>query len=113
MDSRSTLANICEAALDLKAQALVQIDLEGKSSLADFIVICQGTSTTHVKGIADRISLNLKQAGILPLGIEGYDSGLWILMDFNSVIVHIFQEETRSFYDLEQLYHAYTIHRPE
>jgi ribosome-associated protein len=113
MDSPSTLSQISKAALDLKAQELVQIDLEGKSSLADFILICHGTSTAHAKGIADKISLNLKQVGILPLGIEGYESGDWILMDFNSVIIHIFLEETRALYDLEQLYHNFNIQRLE
>ena len=76
----------------------------GKSSLADYILICNGTSTTHTRGIADRISMDLKKEGILPLGVEGYESGEWILLDYNTAIIHIFLEEHREYYDLEGVY---------
>ncbi|MCG8337158.1 MAG: ribosome silencing factor [Proteobacteria bacterium] len=104
MDIPFTLSKISQSASDLKAVDLVQIDMDGKSSLADYILVCHGTSTAHTKGIADKISLNLKKEGILPIGVEGYDSGEWILMDFNTVIIHIFLEETRETFNLEEIY---------
>ena len=78
--------------------------MAGKSSLADYILICHGTSTTHVRGIADRISLDLKKEGLLPLGVEGYESGEWILLDYNTAVIHVFLEENRGFFDLEEVY---------
>ena len=78
--------------------------MEGKSSLADYILICHATSTAHAKGIADKVLMNLKQEGITPLGIEGYESREWILLDFNSVILHIFLEETRENFMIEEIY---------
>lgn len=108
MDIPFTLSKISQSASDLKALDLVQIDMEGKSSLADYVLVCHGTSTAHTKGIADKISLNLKQEGILPIGVEGYESGEWILMDFNTVIIHIFLEETREIFNLEEIYQDFT-----
>ncbi len=104
MEISSTLGRISQSASDLKAINLIQVDLEGKSSFADFILICHGTSTAHARGIADKISFNLKKEGVLPIGVEGYNSGEWILMDFDSVVIHIFLEETRETYNLEELY---------
>ena len=98
------LTKIIEAALDLKAQNLIQIDMEGRSSLSDYILICHGTSTAHAKGISDKINVSLKHEGVLPLGIEGYSEGEWILLDYNEVIVNVFIEESRQLYDLEELY---------
>lgn len=98
------LNQIIHSALELKAQRTIQIDLTGKSSLTDFFVVCNGTSTAHNQGIADRIALDLKKSGILPLGMEGYEEASWILIDFNSVVVHIFLDSTRDLYKLEELY---------
>jgi ribosome-associated protein len=109
METPSILSRISRSATDLKAINPVQIDLEGKSSIADFILICHGTSTAHTRGIADKISLNLKKEGVLPIGIEGYDSGEWILMDFSSVIIHIFLEEVRETFNLEEIYRDFKI----
>ena len=95
---------ITQAALDLKAINLIRFDMENTSSLSDFVIICHGTSTTHVRGIADNISLNCKKADVLPLGVEGYEEGEWVLMDYNSVIVHIFLEETREIFNLEEIF---------
>jgi len=104
MDTKRLLNEIIHSASDVKALDLVEMDVEGKSSVADFIVICHGTSTAHVKGISTKIEMNLKKHKLLPLGVEGYDTGEWILMDYNSVIVHIFLEEIRGNYQLEELY---------
>lgn len=107
MKQPSLVSQIIQSALDLKARELTQIDLAGKSSLADYILICHGTSTAHTKGISDRIIMDLKKEGILPLGTEGLDSGEWILLDYNTAIIHIFLEENRRLYDLEDVYHDY------
>ncbi len=104
METPYLLTKITQSALDLKANNLIQFDMNGKSSLCDYIVICHGTSTAHSKGIADRISFDLKKDGLLPLGIEGHEEGVWILIDFNTVIVHVFLEETREMYSFEELY---------
>ncbi len=104
METPYLLTKITESALDLKANNLFQFDMEGKSSLADYIIVCHGTSTAHTQGITDRITLDLKKDGLLPLGVEGYNEGAWILIDFNTVIVHVFLEETRELYNFEELY---------
>ena len=102
------LNKISQTALDQKALNLVQIDMEGRSSLADYILICHATSTAHARGIADKILINLKKEGIAPLGQEGYETGQWIILDFNAVILHIFLEETRELFNLEELYQEFT-----
>ncbi|MBU2513021.1 ribosome silencing factor [bacterium] len=107
METPYLLSKITQSALDLKAINLFQFDMEGKSSLTDYMVVCHGTSTAHVQGIADRIAFDLKKDGLLPLGIEGYNEGTWILLDFNAVIVHIFLEETRKLYNFEELFQDY------
>lgn len=104
MEAPILLEKIVQAALDLKAQNLIQFDMEGKSALADYVIVCHGTSTAHSQGISDKINLDLKHQGILPLGIEGHSGGEWILLDYNEVIVNIFLEESRQLYQLEELY---------
>lgn len=104
MEEPFILNKIKQATLDQKAIDPIQFDMEGKSSLADYILICHATSTAHAKGIADKVLANLKQEGVAPLGIEGYDSREWILLDFNTVILHIFLEETRETFMLEDIY---------
>jgi ribosome-associated protein len=107
MDTNSLLTAITEKANDIKALDLVVIDMDGKSAITEYLVICHGTSTAHTQGIADNISLTLKKRDVLPLGIEGMGEGRWILMDYNSVIVHIFQEDVREEYSIEEIYNAY------
>ncbi len=74
------------------------------SAFADYFIIASGTSDRQVRAIATAIQENLKKAGILPLGIEGEAAGQWILMDYNDVIIHIFLDTVRTFYDLERLW---------
>ena len=80
------------------------IEIGDISSLADYIVIATGTSSTHVKAIADEVEYQLDEAGISVSHIEGYRSNSWILLDYVDVIVHIFSDEAREFYDLERLW---------
>ena len=72
--------------------------------LADYFVICNGTSPTHIKALVDEVDRELSEAGEPPMRREGLRSDIWVLMDFGSVIVHIFTDEARKFYDLERLW---------
>lgn len=80
------------------------IEIGDISSLADYMVIATGTISTHVKAIADEVEYQLDEAGISVSHIEGYRSNSWILLDYVDVIVHIFSDEAREFYDLERLW---------
>ena len=80
------------------------IEIGDISSLADYMVIATGTSSTHVKAIADEVEYQLDEAGISVSHIEGYRSNSWILLDYVDVIVHIYSDEAREFYDLERLW---------
>ena len=72
--------------------------------MADYFVICQGNSNTQMKAISDEIEEKLSEQGIVPLSREGVDTAYWILMDYSDVIVHIFSNESREFYSLENLW---------
>ena len=89
---------------DRKANDLKVIKIEELTVLADYFVIATGTSTTHVRSLSDEIEFKLKQEGVMPLSVEGYDSSSWILTDYGSVVVHVFLEEARGFYALERLW---------
>ncbi len=80
------------------------IQIENLTVLADYFVICSGTSVTHVRSLADEVEYKLKEQGTYPLHVEGHSSSTWILLDYGSVIVHVFTDETRSFYSLERLW---------
>ncbi len=103
-DSRKRVLLCINASLEKKAKELVILNVKEVSAFADYFLIMSGTSDRQVRAIADAIQENLKLAGILPLGIEGEAAGQWILMDYDDVIIHIFLETIRSFYDLERLW---------
>lgn len=101
------------AAQSKKAQNIVVLDLREITSLADYFIICTGTNVRQNQAISDEVHLRLKQAGQLPISVEGYENAEWILMDYGDVIVHIFLDRTRSFYDLERLWrHARPVETP-
>jgi len=104
LNSREKALIAAGAALDKKAKDVVVLDLQGLSSLADFFVICSGESTTQVKTIEEKIDETFDKAGINHLGIEGLKYSNWVLMDYGDVIVHVFEESTRAFYELEKLW---------
>ena len=91
-------------AQEQKAVNPVVLELIGTTALADYFLVCSGTSERHTQAMADHIEKSLKQRGILPRGIEGRTGGRWILMDYGDVIIHIFQQTERDFYDLEALW---------
>jgi len=87
-----------------KAVDIVVMDLKGLTDIADYFVIAGGTSERHVRTIADGIREGTKEKKILPAATEGYDEGRWVILDFQSVIVHIFLASLRELYDLESLW---------
>ncbi len=93
-----------EAALARKAEDVIVLDVGGLTSVADVFIICSGRSSRQVSAIADHIERFLKERKIKPLSIEGKSDGQWVLMDYGDVIIHVFYEETRRFYDLEGLW---------
>lgn len=93
-----------EALEDKKAKDLVILDVEGRSLLADRVILASGTSTTHVNALAEGAIQRLKEDGVTIFGIEGQQEAKWVLIDAGTVIVHIMTEAMREFYALERLY---------
>lgn len=89
---------------DLKGQDIVSLDVQGKSSITDCMIICTGTSTRHVMSIADHVVQESRAAGLIPLGIDGKNTADWVVVDLGEVIVHVMQEESRVLYELEKLW---------
>ena len=87
-----------------KADDIQVIQVTELTSLGDYFVIANGSSNTQGKSLADYVEYDLSQQGIQPLRVEGYSSASWILIDYGSVMVHVFREDTRQFYDLERLW---------
>ena len=87
-----------------KASNIKLLYTEDKTIIADYFIICAGNSNTQVKGLCDEVEYKLSLDGIMPSHTEGLDSASWVLIDYSSVIVHIFNGETRSFYNLEKLW---------
>lgn len=101
----ATLRKSVIAALeDLKAKDIREIDVQGKTSIADLLVIASGTSARHVKSIADEVVKFAKKAGVMPLGVEGEREAEWVLVDLGDVIVHVMLPRIREFYGLERLW---------
>ena len=99
------LAKLIQAAAEDKlAQKPVRIPLKGKTTVADYFVVCEGETDRQVKAIADGIVERTREHGVRPLAVDGYEDASWVLIDFDSVLVHIFLPGERSFYDLESLW---------
>lgn len=96
---------------DMKAIDIQNLDVTGISPLTDFFVIASGSSSRHVKSMADKLVMLAKKSGNPPLGIEGQRYGEWVLVDLNDVIVHLMLPQTRAFYNLEKLWEASAEHR--
>ncbi|KZC23612.1 ribosome silencing factor RsfS [Rhodanobacter sp. FW510-R12] len=96
--------SVIDALEELKAKDVREIDVRGKTSIADLLVIASGTSARHVKSIADEVGKFAKKAGVMPLGVEGEAEGEWVLVDLGDVIVHVMLPRIREFYGLERLW---------
>lgn len=104
LDSKDKSLLCANAALDKNALNLVVLEIKKLSSIADYFIICSGKSDRQVRGIAYSIEDSLKKKGIYPLGIEGFSAAKWILLDYDDVVVHVFYDPIREFYDLEGLW---------
>lgn len=104
MTPKEVAALAAKALDDRKGVDIRLLELTQVSSLADHFLICTGTSSTHVKALCDSVEKALDEAGEPALRREGHRSGTWVLLDYGCLVVHVFTEETRQFYDLERLW---------
>jgi ribosome-associated protein len=95
---------IAEAAAHRRAADIIILDLRALTSICDYFVICTGRSPVHVKAVADEIARTMAEGGSKPGHIEGLSEGRWVLLDFLSVVAHVFTGEAREYYQLEQLW---------
>ncbi|WP_147651604.1 ribosome silencing factor [Vulcaniibacterium gelatinicum] len=98
------LREVHAAVGELKAKDVVEIDVRGKTSVTDFLVIASGTSTRHVKSIADEVVKFAKRLDVQPLGVEGEREAEWVLVDLGDIVVHVMLPRVREFYGLERLW---------
>lgn len=98
------LRQVHAAVEELKARDTIEIDVRGKSSVCDYMVIASGTSTRHVKSIADEVVRFAKKLDVQPLGVEGEREAEWVLVDLGDVVVHVMLPRVREFYALERLW---------
>ncbi len=98
---------------EIKAKDIVIMDVSETSTFTDYMIICSGTSTRHVKSIAIQLVKELKEKNMQPLGVEGDDAGEWVLVDSGDVIAHVMQPTTRDYFQLEKLWGEDSAHRSE
>lgn len=98
------VASVIEQLEDMKAREIEILSIADKASFADFMVVCTGNSTRHVKSIAQSVTIESRAKGSEPLGVEGNDVGEWALVDLGNVIVHIMTDKSRDLYQLEELW---------
>lgn len=104
-DDAKALSTFIQAILDENsAQDVIEIDIQGKSSVADFMLVASGRSNRHVSALSEYVLRALKEQGFKSLGIEGKESGDWVLIDVGDVILHLFRPEVRLFYNLEKIW---------
>lgn len=89
---------------DLKGEKIIELDVKGKTSFTDLMIIVSGTSSRHVKSIAQNVADTVRQAGVMPLGMEGEEQSEWVLVDLGDIVVHVMQPQVREFYGLEKLW---------
>lgn len=104
IETRELVLRCTNAALTKKAKKLTILRVKELSSFTDYFIICSGSSDRQVKAITDTIETELKKSGTLPLGVEGARAGRWSLIDYGDVVVHVFLEPVREFYDIERLW---------
>ncbi len=105
MNPNEIVKHICEELLEHKAQELEVLHIEHLTTLTEYFVICTATSTTQVRALADYVEVKLKHDyDIAPHHTEGFESNSWVLIDYGSVIMHVFLPEAREFYNLERMW---------
>jgi ribosome-associated protein len=103
-DAAADLDLYVKAAYGKKAINLVALDVHNLTSIADVFIICSGRSSRQVNAIAEHIQVDLKKHDIKPLSVEGVGDGQWVLMDYGHIVIHVFYDPVREFYDLEGLW---------
>lgn len=103
-DLKTRLGHAVTAALSRKAEDLKVLDLTGICDFSDYFVLCTGTNERQVQAISEAVEDRLRDDGLRPLHVEGRTHGKWVLLDYGSILVHVFKEETRAFYRLENLW---------
>ena len=99
------LCDLVVAALeDVKAQDIVRLDVKGLTTVTDYMIVASGTSSRHVKALADAVAEKSREAGHRPAGIEGEAGGEWVLLDLHDTLVHVMLPRVREFYNLEKLW---------
>ena len=104
LNAKEIIAVAVKALSDKKGRDLKVLDTAGQTTLAEYFIICSGASNTQVRALADAVEEALSKAGEEPHHIEGHRGGLWTLLDYSAVVIHVFTEEGREFYDLERLW---------
>jgi len=105
-ESTRRLLLCINAVLQRKAQKIVVLNVKKVSSFTDYMLVCSGSTDRQVQAVSSAIQEYMKKEGILPLGVEGKASAEWILLDYDDVVISVFQESARSFYGLEDLWDA-------
>ena len=103
-ETRKRLLLCINATLQKKAKDIIVLNVKGISSFTDYMLICSGTTNRQVQAISAAIQEYLKKAGVKPQGIEGKENAQWILLDYDDVVISIFQDNMRAFYDIENLW---------
>tara|TARA_R110001583_G_scaffold14187_13_gene59677 strand:+ start:1500 stop:1856 length:357 start_codon:yes stop_codon:yes gene_type:complete len=104
MNAEQVQKLVQDALEDVKGREIVTLDVRGMSGVTDYMVVCSGTSNRHVKSLADNVWVEVKKKGLVPIGMEGQETGEWVLVDLGDVVVHVMLPEARVFYDLERLW---------
>ena len=104
MQAEKLLALVTNVLDERKAENITTIDVIGKTSFTDYMVIATGTSDRHIKALCNYVTVELKENGMIPRGIEGAQGSEWVLMDLGDVILHVMTAQTREFYQLEKLW---------
>jgi len=104
LTGKAMAAIACNALDDKKAIDIKVLDIEKVSSIADYFIIASGSNINQVQAMADNVEEMLSKAGCEPKQVEGYHGGAWILMDYGDLVIHIFDDENRNFYDLERIW---------
>ncbi len=104
METRELVKQLVQSLDKHKAEDIQVIRVADVTIIAEYFVIATGTSSTHVRALADYVEKELGEQGLIPRRVEGYAGSTWILIDYGSVIVHVFQPQTREYYNLERLW---------
>lgn len=104
METKEKLDIVLDAVEDKKAVDIQVIDLTEVTLIADYFVVCSGTSNTHIKSIVDGVIEKMKERGVKDKRVEGYGQAKWVLLDYGDVVIHVFAPEEREFYDIESLW---------